>query len=117
MSASCRFYVRVAKLIALVTFVTCMATLSGCASPGKPAFSDPALTMQGASERIVPGQSTRADVVSALGRAAVITFDSGFEVWAYRSASPGAQRIDTELVILLDRSGMVTKMRLRLPAS
>jgi hypothetical protein len=103
------------SLIAFIAVVAGAAALGGCAAPGKAAFSDPALTVQSARERIVPGQSTRADVFKALGPATVITFDSGFEVWAYRSASPSAQRVDTELVILLDRDGLVKKTRLRLP--
>lgn len=93
----------------------CLVTLSGCAAPPASAFRDPGLSVQSANQRITPGVSTRADVAAALGPAAVVNFDNGFEVWAYRSASPGAESIDTELVILLSPSGVVKKTRLRLP--
>ena len=61
--------------------------LAGCAlAPARqnagPLFRDPALTVQGARERLEPGRSRKEDVVALLGPAESIRFDSGFEVWA-----------------------------------
>jgi len=47
---------------------------------------------------------TKADIVSGFGKATVLHFDSGFEVWAY----PGP----AEMLVLFDPSGLVTKVRL-----
>jgi hypothetical protein len=77
------------------------------------------------------GQSTRADVLAALGKTLVISFDNGYEVWVYRLASDTplketlAQRLtrrgsdkaaaeqSAEFVILFDPSGLVAKTRVR----
>ena len=90
--------------------------LAGCAgfnAPATPAFRDAALSMPSAQALIVPGQSTRSDVAAALGPATVVTFDSGFEVWAYRTKAPGAAQGSAELVILFEPTGVVRKTRLR----
>lgn len=103
--------------------------LAGCAGQGgfgrdeeTPTFRDASMTVEMAQKRIVPGSSTRADVVAALGPATVIRFDSGFEVWAYRgrSMSVAAQAVSgsaqAELVLLVAPSGVVQKMRIRQPS-
>lgn len=60
------------------------------------------------------GKSTKVDVLSALGNAVVIPFDSGYEVWLYRwTGSDRASRAATELVLLFPPSGVVAKVRLR----
>ena len=104
--------------LAVIAVAASLLVLGGCATPHASAFRDPALTVQAASQRIVPGQSSRADVSAALGPAQVGAFDSGFEVWAYRSyqsASPGAKSSDTELVLLFSPDGILRKTRVRLP--
>lgn len=61
----------------------------------------------------IAGLGTKADVSAVLGEAAVVRFDSGFEVWAY-SFGPETQRLArTELVLLFDPSGVLVKSRLR----
>ncbi len=67
--------------------------------------------MQDASERVVAGQSTKDDVLAALGPATVLRFDSGFEVWVYRAKPLAAS--GAEFVILFAPSGTVKKTRLR----
>ena len=60
------------------------------------------------------GQSHKAEVAAALGPAIVIPFDDGNAVWVYRW--PGAERTPraaTELVLLFDAAGLLTKARLR----
>lgn len=65
-------------------------------------------------QRVALGQSRKAEVAAALGPAIVISFDSGYEVWVYRW--PGADRTPraaTELVLLFDPAGVLTKARVR----
>ena len=98
------------------------ATLAGCGlygggpldenAPGVVRAGGPPATQ--ALSTVRPGASTKAEVASALGRANVITFDSGYEVWVYRWL--GADRTPrgaTELVILFDRAGVARKARVR----
>ena len=72
------------------------------------------LSAENAGKAIAVGKSTKADVRSALGEATVIDFDNGYAVWVYRerprekAASPR-----TELVLLFDPSGVLTKTRIR----
>ena len=66
---------------------------------------------------------TRADVAAVLPDAKPIRFDSGYEVWVDKDKPPPRRRRDeaqaevAERVILVDPSGVVTKARIRLPAS
>lgn len=95
-------------------------TLAGCTAFETPAaspFRDTTLTMTSAQALVVPGTSTRKDVVATLGPASVVVFDSGFEVWAYRDKRPHASAGSVELVILFSPSGTVKKTRLRLPSA
>ena len=69
---------------------------------------------RGAADGISAGKSTKADVRGALGEAIVVDFESGYEVWVYRErlgekAKPPA----TELVLLFEPSGILTKRRIR----
>ena len=93
--------------------------LAGCAGGGAITESTPGVvrtagvTPQAASQSVVAGKS-KADVAAALGKAAVVHFDSGYEVWVYRW--PGADRTSrtaTELVVLFDPAGMAKKSRIR----
>ena len=94
----------------------------GCASGGlgllggqssTPPFRDPNLSMQAASNSVTPGQTRKDEVLAALGPATVLKFDSGFEVWAYRTKSTEPTAAHAELVILFGPSGIVTKSRIR----
>jgi outer membrane protein assembly factor BamE (lipoprotein component of BamABCDE complex) len=97
-----------------------IALLAGCAQTGAlredaPGFiQSRGVTPQSALDTIAVGRSTKADVAAALGRATVIPFDSGYEVWVYRwrGAQP-TTRAATELVVLFERSGVVRKTRVR----
>ena len=72
-----------------------------------------------ARARVTVGKSSKADVVSALGKAsAMLVFDSGFEVWVYRIRAPEkAKQGDAEFVMLFAPSGTLAKTRLRTAAS
>ncbi len=78
-------------------------------------------SIQPANAAISIGTSTQADVLAALGRATVVKFDSGYEVWVYRGKSPDTTSnlaSDTatkpaELVILFAPSDVVKKARIK----
>jgi outer membrane protein assembly factor BamE (lipoprotein component of BamABCDE complex) len=97
-----------------------IALLAGCAQTGTlredaPGFiQSRGVTPQSALDTIAVGRSTKADVAAALGRATVIPFDSGYEVWVYRwrGAQP-TTRSATELVVLFEPSGLARKARVR----
>ena len=102
-----------------IVCATCMG-LAGCATPGlfnngadAPPFSNPAMSMQNASDAVTAGKTSKAGVLAALGLATVINFDSGYEVWVYRAKSRELAEAKAELVILFGKDGVVKKTRLR----
>lgn len=77
-------------------------------------LTSPSLAPQAALDSIVIGKSSKADVSTTLGKAIVIAFDSGYEVWIYRWAGSGrTTRAATELVLLFEPTGLVAKVRMR----
>ena len=62
---------------------------------------------------VVPGRTTRAELLAAFGPTKTVVFDSGMEAWLY--TAPAADGGHAELVLLLGRDGIVTKMRKRPP--
>jgi len=94
--------------------------LVGCTAPRPPAplppFRDPAMTLQGASQTILPGRTSRDELATSLGPATVVRFAGGFEVWIYSvkaTASQPPAGSPAELVVLLDPSGVVKKTRIK----
>jgi hypothetical protein len=63
-------------------------------------------------QRVVPGRTTRAELLAAFGPTKTVAFDSGMEAWLYTAPAAGGH---TELVLLLGRDGIVRKMRKRPP--
>jgi hypothetical protein len=58
--------------------------------------------------------STKGEVAALLGRANVVAFDSGWEVWVYRWPGPDrSTHSATELVVLFDAAGAMRKSRIR----
>ncbi|ROZ69427.1 hypothetical protein [Ramlibacter sp. WS9] len=92
--------------------------LAGCAGDGAITESTPGVVRTAgvspqAASQSVAGKN-QGDVAATLGKATVVHFDSGYEVWVYRW--PGADRTSrtaTELVVLFDASGVVRKTRIR----
>ena len=66
---------------------------------------------------LAPGGGTKTDVAAALGKAEVVSFDSGYEVWVYRGKAPDRDpsRAMPERVILFSPAGDAVRDRLRLP--
>lgn len=63
------------------------------------------------SQLVVPGRTTRTELLAAFGPTKSVVFDSGYEAWVY-AANAGGGRSE-ERVLLLDREGIVRKMRQR----
>jgi len=96
----------------LTILALCAALLAGCATAPAPlGTSIPAARLDAA---IVPGQTTRAQMVAALGPTKFVHFDSGYEVWLYQSPADGGKF--AEFVVLVDPAGVVSKTRRRAPA-
>ena len=76
---------------------------------------DTSMAVETARDLIAPGRSSAAEVQAVLGPANVVRFDSGFEVWVYRARSREAQGALAELILLVDRAGVVRKARVRMP--
>jgi hypothetical protein len=100
------------RVIASLSAILAAAlALGGCATtpdePGKIVAEDRF------AQVVAPGRTTRAELLAAFGPTKAIVFDSGMEAWLYE-ANAGAGR-HTELVLLLDRAGIVQKMRRRPP--
>ena len=98
--------------------------IGGCAlleAPPRPVATAPPrpgeiFSAQAAHDTLTVGKSTKADARAALGKAVVVDFDSGYEVWVYREklrekATPPA----TELVLLFAPSGRLAQTRIRPP--
>jgi len=86
--------------------------LAGCASTPAPLGTTvPEARLDSA---IVPGQTTRAQMVAALGPTKFVHFDTGYEVWLYQSPADGGKF--AEFVVLVDPAGIVRKTRRRAPA-
>ncbi|WP_309683692.1 hypothetical protein [Polaromonas sp.] len=101
--------------------LACCFWLAGCAGPlglfgsrdSAPPFRDPAMSMQAASDVVMAGKTSKAEVLAALGPGVVVKFNSGFEVWAYRQKPAGAAASSAEFVVLFAPSGIVQKTRIR----
>jgi hypothetical protein len=102
---------------ASVAYALCACVL-GCAAPGS---SLTTVSARNARDAITIGKSTKSDVIAALGKTAVVSFDSGFEVWVYQVTADTAANLGwrkagtTEFVVLFTPSGVVTKTRIRPP--
>jgi hypothetical protein len=102
---------------ASIVYALC-ACLAGCAAPGS---SLTAVSAHNARDAITIGKSTKSDVIAALGKTAVVSFGSGFEVWVYQVTSDTPANLNwrrpgtAEFVVLFAPSGVVTKTRIRPP--
>jgi hypothetical protein len=96
---------------ALLVVVLPLGLVLGCATRAP----EPGTSVAEArfDQLVVPGRTTRADLLAAFGPTKTIRFDSGMETWLY--ATPAAAGRNTELVLLLDRDGIVRKLRKRPP--
>jgi hypothetical protein len=87
-----------------------LALLAGCASAPLPGTSVP----QERAAQVVPGRTTKAELLATLGKTRSVVFDSGYEAWLYEI--PAAGGTYGEFVVLLDPHGVVKKTRRRAPS-
>lgn len=85
------------------------ALLAGCASAPAPGTLVPEDRF---AQLVVPGKTTRAELQAAFGQTKTVVFDSGMEAWLYSTATPAGT---AEQVVLVDRAGIVRKVRTRPP--
>ena len=104
----------IAKASVMAALCACVV---GCAGSGASTLTT--IPAHIAEAAIVTGKSTKADVLAAFGKTALISFDSGFEVWVYQVTGDMPARAvwgkpgKTEFVVLFAPSGVVTKIRIR----
>jgi hypothetical protein len=95
----------------LATPLAAFALLAGCATA--PQVPGTTVTEERTAQ-VVLGRTTKAELLSMLGKTRAVVFDSGYEAWLYDIPS-GAGRV-AEFVVLVDPQGVVTKTRRREPA-
>lgn len=110
------------SLLQISLVLACCHWLAGCAAPesslsenAAPSFRDQRMSAQAASDSIVIGKSTKAEVQAVLGPANVVKFDSGFELWIYGAKEAKVSSARAEFVILFTPSGIVKKTRIKPP--
>lgn len=82
--------------------------LAGCAATSAPPGTQ---VPAGRLEQVVPGVTTRAQLLAAFGPTRRVVFDSGYEAWVYQSPAGGGRF--AEFVVLIDPAGIVSKTRTR----
>lgn len=90
--------------------------LAGCATPTRtpPPGPGEVASAQAARDAVILGKSTKAEVRATLGKGTEIPFDTGYEVWVYRQQLKEKEKPPrSELVLLFDRAGILSKARLR----
>lgn len=102
---------RVTILRTALAPVLAAALLVGCATRAPQPGTSVAETRF--DQLVVPGRTTRAELLAAFGPTKTVVFDSGMETWLYTAPAPGGR--STELVLLVGRDGIVHKMRKRPP--
>ena len=87
--------------------------LAGCATGAAPPGTQVAAERLAAT--VVPGRTTKAELLAAFGNTKSVAFASGFEVWVYQTPAGGGRF--AEYVILIDPKGVVARTRQRPPAA
>lgn len=95
---------RAAVLAAMAALAACAATVPPPATPVSAARFEQA---------VVPGQTSKAELLAALGPTRTVVFDSGYEAWLY--VAPAGPERYVEFVVLIGPDGVVKKTRQRAP--
>ncbi|HWJ94588.1 MAG TPA: hypothetical protein VNT33_07665 [Telluria sp.] len=90
-----------------------LLTLAGCASA--PAPTGTQASANALLQGVVPGRTTKAELLATFGATKAVVFDSGYEAWLYQSPAGAGQF--SEFVILLGPDGVVRKARQRAAAA
>ena len=100
------------KRIVSLPFALALLLASCATGPVTPGTQVPAERL---AASIVPGRTTKADLLANFGKTKSVVFDSGYETWLYQSPAGGGRF--TEFVVLIDPSGVVAKTRQRAAAA
>jgi hypothetical protein len=101
------------KTVALfLSLFLCTALLAGCATGTATSGTQVAAERLGS---IVPGRTTKAELLASFGKTTGVVFDSGYETWLYQAPAGGGRF--AEFVVLIDPAGVVAKTRQRAPAT
>lgn len=95
---------RAAVLAAVAALAACAATVPPPATQVSPARF---------GQAVVPGQTSKAELLAALGPTRRVMFDSGYEAWLYVAPAGSADYL--EFVVLIGPDGLVIKTRQRTP--
>ena len=87
--------------------------LAGCAT-GQ-ATQGTQVAAERLASTIVPGRTTKAELLATFGKTKSVVFDSGYEAWLYQAPAGGGRF--SEFVVLIDPAGVVAKTRQRAPAT
>ncbi|MEX5748381.1 hypothetical protein [Massilia sp. X63] len=83
--------------------------LAGCATGSAPSGTQ--VAAERLQQSVIPGATTKAQLLAAFGPTRNVVFDSGYEAWVYQSPAGGGRF--SEFVVLINRDGVVTKTRTR----
>jgi hypothetical protein len=86
--------------------------LAGCATTAAPPGTQ--VAAERLQQAVVPGTTTKAQLLAAFGPTRKVVFDSGYETWVYQSPAGGGRF--AEFVVLVNPAGIVTKTRTRAPS-
>lgn len=90
----------------------CVLLLAGCAAAPVPPGTQ--VAGERLAQTVVPGRTTKAELLAAFGPTKSVVFDSGYEAWVYQSPAGGGRY--SEFVILVGPDGVVKKTRRRAPS-
>lgn len=82
---------------------------AGCATSGAPPGTQ--VAAERLRQAVVPGATTKAQLLAAFGPTKNVVFDSGYEAWVYQSPAGGGRF--AEFVVLINPQGIVTRTRTR----
>jgi hypothetical protein len=85
-----------------------IALLAGCASGPQLAGT---VVPEERTAQVMPGKTTKAGLLSLLGKTDAVVFDSGYEAWLYEIPAGGGKY--AEFVVLIGPDGLVRKTRRR----
>ena len=85
--------------------------LAGCATTSAPPGTQ--VAAERLQQTVVPGTTTKAQLLAAFGATKSVVFDSGYEAWVYQSPAGGGRF--AEFVVLINPAGIVAKTRTRAP--
>jgi len=82
---------------------------TGCATSSAPPGTQ--VAAERLQQAVIPGTTTKAQLLGAFGPTKSVVFDSGYEAWVYQSPAGGGRF--AEFVVLINPQGIVTRTRTR----